>query len=94
MIWIVSDLGRQFTLDVVTSRRWEAPLHLLPGSISSDQIAVTAMFFGAITGAVVAGFAMYFTRSRQVSDGASLSGHSASPHPSVPGSSRLPRLDG
>ena len=69
LFWFASDLGRQFAFDVVTWLGWRLRYYFLPWSISSDQISVTAMFFGAITGAVVAGFAMYATRSRRIPDG-------------------------
>jgi hypothetical protein len=41
-------------------------VYFVPGSISDDQISITGMIFGAIAGAVVAGLAMYATRSSAV----------------------------
>jgi hypothetical protein len=58
-----SDLGRQFAVDLVTWLGWRLRYHFVPGSISDDQISITGMIFGAIAGAVVAGLAMYATRS-------------------------------
>jgi hypothetical protein len=60
-----SDFGRQFSVDVVTWLGWRLRYLFFPWSISSDDISITAMIFGAITGAAVAGLAMYATRSRQ-----------------------------
>jgi hypothetical protein len=59
-----SDPGRPFTFDLVTRFGWILRYHLVPWSISDDQISITAMIFGAITGAAVAGLAMYATRPR------------------------------
>jgi hypothetical protein len=61
----VSDFGRQFSADVVTWLGWRLRYLFVPWSISSDDISITAMIFGAITGATVAGLAMCATRSRQ-----------------------------
>jgi hypothetical protein len=58
-----SDLGRQFAVDLVTWLGWRLRYHVVPGSISDDQISITGMIFGAIAAAVVAGLAMYATRS-------------------------------
>jgi hypothetical protein len=58
-----SDLGRQFAVDLVTWLGWRLRYLFVPGSISDDQISITGMIFGAIAGAVVAGLAMYATRS-------------------------------
>jgi hypothetical protein len=43
----------------VTWLGWRLRHFFVPGSISSDQISVTAMIFGAIAGAVIASLAMY-----------------------------------
>jgi hypothetical protein len=67
-----SDLGRQFAFGTVTWLGWRLRYHFVPGSISSDEISVTAMIFGATTGAVVAGLAMYATRSRRIPRSSSL----------------------
>jgi hypothetical protein len=61
-----SDRGRRFTLDLVTWLGWRLRYHLVPWSISDDQISITGMIFGAIAGAVVAGLAMYVMRPRPV----------------------------
>jgi hypothetical protein len=54
--------GRQFALDLVTWTGWRLRYHLVPWSISDDQISITGMIFGAIAGSVVAGLAMYAAR--------------------------------
>jgi hypothetical protein len=61
---LASDLGRQFTLDLVTWLGWRLRYLFVPWSISDDQISIRGMIFGAIAGAVAAGAAMYATRPR------------------------------
>jgi hypothetical protein len=56
---------RQFTFDLVTWLGWILRYHFVPGSISSDQISITGMIFGAITGAVIANLAIYATRAAE-----------------------------
>jgi hypothetical protein len=60
-----SDLGRPFTIELVTRFGWILRGLLVPWSLSDDQISNTAMIFGAIAGAAVAGLAMYATRGRR-----------------------------
>ena len=66
LIVFASGLGRQFAVDVATWLGWRLRYHFVPWSFSSssDDISITAMLFGAITGAVVAGLAMYATADR------------------------------
>jgi hypothetical protein len=59
-----SDLGRPFLFDLVIRFGWILRGLLLPWSLSDDQISSTAMIFGAIAGAAVAGLAMHATRGR------------------------------
>jgi hypothetical protein len=59
-----SGLGRQFAYGMVTRLGWILRYHFVPGSISDDQISVTGMIFGAITGAVIANLAIYATSSQ------------------------------
>ena len=54
--------GRQFAFDQVVWWGWKLRFHLVPWSISDDQIAASGMIFGAIAGAVIAGLAMYAGR--------------------------------
>jgi hypothetical protein len=49
----------------VTWLGWILRYHFVPGSISDDQISITGMIFGAITGAVVANLAIYATRAAE-----------------------------
>jgi hypothetical protein len=85
-----SGFGRQFAFDVVTWLGWILRYHFVPGSISSDQISITGMIFGAITGAVVANLAIYATtsssirRSRHAQFSEHLSGLGASTEPDRP----------
>ena len=58
-----SDLGRQFAVDLVTWLGWRLRYLFVRGNISDDHISITGMIFGALGGAVVAGLAMYATRS-------------------------------
>ena len=66
MIVFAPGLGRQVAVDGVTWLGWKLRYHFVPWSISSssDDISITAMIFGAITGAAVAGIAMYATADR------------------------------
>jgi hypothetical protein len=57
-----SGAGRQFALGLMTWLSWRLRYHVVPWSISDDQISITGMILGAIAGAVVAGLAMYATR--------------------------------
>ena len=54
-----SEPGRQFAFDLVTWTGWRLRYHLVPWSISDDQISITGMILGAIAGAVVASLAAY-----------------------------------
>ncbi len=56
--------GRQFAFDLVTWTGWRLRYHLVPWSISDDQISITGMILGAIAGAVVAGLAANAARPR------------------------------
>jgi hypothetical protein len=66
LILFASGLGRQGALDVVTWLGWKLRDQFVPWSFSSssNDISMTAMIFGAITGAVVSGLAMYATADR------------------------------
>ena len=66
LFFFASDLGRHFAVGLVTWLGWRLRYQFVPGSISDDQISITGMIFGAIAGAVVAGLAVYTTRSRSV----------------------------
>ena len=58
-----SGFGRQFAFELVTWLGWILRSQFVPGSISDDQISITGMIFGAITGAVIANLAIYATRA-------------------------------
>jgi hypothetical protein len=66
MILFASDFGRQSAVDVVTWLGWRLRYLFVPGSISSDQISITAIIFGAVVGATIADLTMYATRSTQM----------------------------
>jgi hypothetical protein len=61
---IASGPGRHYALDLVTGWGWTLRRNFVPWSISDDEISITAMILGAISGAVIAGVAMHVTRSR------------------------------
>jgi hypothetical protein len=64
-----SGFGRQLVLDQMTWWGWKLRYTFIPHSFSDDQISITAMILGAITGAVIAGVAMYATRGAKPETG-------------------------
>jgi hypothetical protein len=62
LFFLASEPGRYVARRLMTQLGHIIRYYLVPWSVSSDQIAVTGMLFGAIAGAVIAGFSMYAAR--------------------------------
>jgi hypothetical protein len=62
LLAFASTSGRQFAFDLLTWCGGRLRYHLVPWSISADEISITAMIFGSIAGAVIAGLALHATR--------------------------------